>query len=360
MATIEPYQTKAGKRWRVRYRKPDRSQTDKRGFKTKRDAQLFAATVETSKATGTYIDPTAGRVTIGDLGEQWLTTQTHLKPSTLTAIKGAWKTHVKPTWGSHPITEVTRTRLTAWVADLSNRRSATVVLRCIGIIKGTLQVAVDDGIITKNPAVNLPNLPRKTRKPHVYLTHQQVDALAQGAGPYSTVIQVACYMGLRWGEIMGLQVRDVNLLRNRIKVNRAAVRVGSKIHVGEPKTWEHRTVPIPTFLVPQIREAMKGKGDDDLLFTGPDGGYLPRAKKQVGWFRIALEKASINPEMTPHDMRHTAASLAVQSGAHVKAVQRMLGHASAAMTLDIYADLFDSDLDIVAEALSAARARAVS
>lgn len=65
MATIEPYQTKAGKRWRVRYRKPDRSQTDKRGFKTKRDAQLFAATVETSKVTGTYIDPTAGRVTIG-------------------------------------------------------------------------------------------------------------------------------------------------------------------------------------------------------------------------------------------------------------------------------------------------------
>jgi integrase len=53
---------------------------------------------------------------------------------------------------------------------------------------------------------------------------------------------------------------------------------------------------------------------------------------------------------TPHDLRHTAASLAVSAGANVKAVQKMLGHASAAMTLDIYADLFDDDLEAVATA----------
>ena len=56
--------------------------------------------------------------------------------------------------------------------------------------------------------------------------------------------------------------------------------------------------------------------------------------------------------MTPHDLRHTAASLAIQSGANVEAVQRMLGHASAAMTLDVYADLFDDDLDLVAVRLN--------
>jgi integrase len=58
------------------------------------------------------------------------------------------------------------------------------------------------------------------------------------------------------------------------------------------------------------------------------------------------------PRVTPHDLRHTAASLAVSAGANVKAVQRMLGHASAAMTLDVYADLFDDDLDAVARALN--------
>jgi integrase len=63
------------------------------------------------------------------------------------------------------------------------------------------------------------------------------------------------------------------------------------------------------------------------------------------------------PRTTPHDLRHTAASLAVSAGANVKAVQKMLGHASAAMTLDIYADLFDDDLEAVATALEEARAR---
>ncbi|WP_394769452.1 tyrosine-type recombinase/integrase [Lacisediminihabitans sp.] len=61
--------------------------------------------------------------------------------------------------------------------------------------------------------------------------------------------------------------------------------------------------------------------------------------------------------LTVHDLRHTAASLAISAGANVKAVQRMLGHASAAMTLDTYADLFDDDLDAVAEALDIAKSR---
>jgi integrase len=60
------------------------------------------------------------------------------------------------------------------------------------------------------------------------------------------------------------------------------------------------------------------------------------------------------PTITPHDLRHTAASLAVSSGANIKAVQRMLGHAKASMKLDVYADLFDEDLDVVADRLDTA------
>ncbi len=58
--------------------------------------------------------------------------------------------------------------------------------------------------------------------------------------------------------------------------------------------------------------------------------------------------------ITPHDLRHAAASLAISAGANVKAVQRMLGHSSTVMTLDTYADLFEDDLASVAEALSEA------
>lgn len=74
-----------------------------------------------------------------------------------------------------------------------------------------------------------------------------------------------------------------------------------------------------------------------------------------GWWDAAVQACQADdphfPRITPHDLRHTAASLAVSAGANVKAVQRLLGHASASMTLDQYADLFDSDLDAVAHAL---------
>lgn len=70
----------------------------------------------------------------------------------------------------------------------------------------------------------------------------------------------------------------------------------------------------------------------------------------MSWFASAVKCSGI-PRITPHDLRHSAASFAVSAGANVKAVQKMLGHSSAAMTLDVYADLFDGDLDSVSDAL---------
>lgn len=91
---------------------------------------------------------------------------------------------------------------------------------------------------------------------------------------------------------------------------------------------------------------------------------LPYPNAGSGWFAGAVKRACEEdeefPRVTLHDLRHTAASLAVSAGANVKAVQRMLGHASAAMTLDVYADLFDEDMDSVAVALSDARALALA
>jgi hypothetical protein len=97
------------------------------------------------------------------------------------------------------------------------------------------------------------------------------------------------------------------------------------------------------------------KEPDDLLFADRFGGFLRRpsaSNNRRSWFLNARTQAGLE-RLTPHDLRHTAASLAVSSGANVKAVQRMLGHKSAAMTLDTYADLFDDDLDAVAMRLDA-------
>jgi len=94
----------------------------------------------------------------------------------------------------------------------------------------------------------------------------------------------------------------------------------------------------------------QGRSNDDLVFPSPAGGYLPRPKSQRGWFAGAVKRAAVQ-SITPHDLRHTCASLAVSAGVNVLALQRMLGHKSAKVTLDTYADLFDDDLDAVAVTL---------
>jgi integrase len=104
-----------------------------------------------------------------------------------------------------------------------------------------------------------------------------------------------------------------------------------------------------------LAQRCAGKGREDVVFAGSDGGVLRSGNFRTRFFAPAVERMQERdaefPKITPHDLRHTAASLAVSAGANVKAVQRMLGHASAAMTLDVYADLFDDDLNAVAVAL---------
>lgn len=129
--------------------------------------------------------------------------------------------------------------------------------------------------------------------------------------------------------------------------------VNSKVVVGTLKSNKHRTVVLPAFVVDALAATAKGKGRDELLWSTHAGGYLGPPTSPTSWLAGAVgrcKKADPTfPRVTAHDLRHTAASLAIHAGANPKVVQRMLGHASAAMTLDVYADLFDSDLDTVAE-----------
>ena len=382
MGTIEPYETGGGRRYRVRYRTPDtRRQTSKRGFTSKREAQLFLATVDVSIARGDFINPASARVYISELGREWLAVkESTLKPSSYRALADAWRVYVEPRWGTVQVSAVQHSAVREWVRQLTagtaptNRRaragavapsasrpkSATVVIRAHGVLLSILEVAVRDRRIPHNAARGV-DLPRKRKKAHQYLTHEEVHRLATAAGgERGTVVQVAAYTGLRWGELSALRVRDIDMLRRRLAVTENAVRVGAEVHVGSPKTHELRSVGFPSFLAMPLARLCEGKAREDLVF-GDGLEYMQRPRASGGsrsWFVTALDAAGLDP-MTVHDLRHTAASLAISSGANVKAVQRMLGHASAAMTLDVYADLFDDDVDTVSAALDAARSRAV-
>ncbi|SKL44441.1 Putative integrase [Mycobacteroides abscessus subsp. massiliense] len=363
MATISKYQTSSGAtRYRVRYRTPDHRQTDKRGFTTKRDAEAFAATVEVSKLKGEYVAPAHARVTLGELGPAWLERQRgHLKPSGYNVMEAAWRLRVEPRWGRVAIGDIKPTAVQQWIAEIgrgtetAKPAGASVVKRTHYVLSRILADAVRDNLIARNAAAGA-SLPRTKRKPPVYLTHEQVGMLAAASGDYEGLVLTLAYTGIRWGEAIGLRVRDLDMLRKRAKVTENAVQSAGEIHVGTPKAHKQRTVPLPEFLLPYLATQCEGKARDGLLWPGEDGKHLRRPHPTSGWFSKAVAASRV-PRMTPHDLRHTAASLAVSAGANVKAVQKMLGHASAAMTLDVYADLFDDDLEAVATALDAARLR---
>lgn len=357
MGSVYQYETKRGKLWEARYRKPDNKPARKGGFKLKREAEAYLATVEVSKLSGSYIAPSASQATINMLGADWLNShQAAVKASTFHSDESAWRIHVQPKWGLRPVGSIRHTEVKTWIAQLGAKRSPTTVKRVHGLLASILDDAVRDQRLAGNPARDI-KLPRKTNSARAYLTLHQVELLAD-VSKYPDLVRFLAYTGLRWGEATGFRVEHVNRDRQRIDVRENAVSVNGHIVPGTPKTHERRTVVYPAFVGPSIEAACKGKNRHSLVF-GDGVVHLRPGNAVSGWFAAAVKRAQASdpefPRVTPHDLRHTAASLAISAGANVKVVQRMLGHASAAMTLDRYADLFDDDLDAVAVALDQAR-----
>jgi integrase len=161
------------------------------------------------------------------------------------------------------------------------------------------------------------------------------------------------YCGLRFGELAAPRVRNVDPLRRRLHIEESVTEVDGVMVFGTLKSHQCRSVPVCRSLAEALAEACDGKASADLVFTAPRGGVLKLRNWRRRVFDPPLQAAGL-AELTPHGLRHTAASLAVAAGANVKAVQRMLGHVSAAMTLDVYSGLFDDDLDAVADRLDTA------
>ena len=210
-----------------------------------------------------------------------------------------------------------------------------------------------DSRLARNPATGV-RLPRAGRAEPRFLTIGDVERLVVAAGDHGAVILTLALTGLRFGELPALRVRRLDEVRRRLTIAESVTEVSGRLVWSTPTSHQTRTVPVPRSLLPVLVEAAVGKGPDDLLFTAPGGGTLRLQNWRRDVFGPACARAGLEG-VRPHDLRHTAASLAVSAGANVKAVQRMLVHASAAMTLDVYAGLFGDDLDAVTDGLEALR-----
>lgn len=363
VGSLETYVLKNGEtRWRARWRDPEKHSRKKGGFRTKRDADSFLATVNVDKLKGTYVPPSAGRTLVRGLGEQWILSHKNTwAESNWRSIESVWRLHVEPRWGGKRLNEVKQSDVQSWANELAAEYSHTTVGRCVDILSGIFKTAVGDGLIAKNPCENIDRPKRRPSDRH-YLTPAQLLALASASGSRFPIILVLGLCGLRYGELRALRVRDIDVERNRITVSRSATKAGRVTVEKSTKSNRVRTVAMPVLVRDALVEQIEGKSEDDLVFDNGHGGYIAyqcASGSGRGWFKRALMQAGLDP-MSVHDLRHTAASIAIHSGAHVKAVQRMLGHKSAAMTLDTYADLFDNDLDDVAASVDATMRKALN
>ena len=342
-------------RWVARYFDPDGRRRAKT-FDRKVDAQRFQAQIETSKITGNYVDPARGKIMTGPMADKWLETQGHLKPSTYARYAGIVERWIKPRWGTTPLVKIAHEDVAAWISSI--RLSAASVQYVHRVFSLILELAVRSGRISRNPAHGV-RLPKNTKTEKRFLTAGEVFQLADAAaeypipevgGQYRVLVLLLAFCGLRWGEAAGLKVGRLDLLRRRLTVAETLSEVSGHLIWGTPKDHQDRSVPVPAFLVDMLAEVAAAKAPDDLVFTTWRGRPLRNLNFRRDVFDKAAEDVGL-AGLTPHELRHTAASLMVSAGANVKAVQRALGHASAAMTLDVYSGLFDDDLDGVAARL---------
>lgn len=136
-------------------------------------------------------------------------------------------------------------------------------------------------------------------------------------------------------------------------VHTTMVEVDGYMEESSPKDYEERLIPVPEFILEQLSIHVEDKTPADHVFISSKSGSVLRNPRSAAVGSTMRRSRSASPGLTPHELRHTCASLAVSAGANVKALQRMLGHSSAKETLDTYRDLFDEDLDSVAVALNA-------
>jgi integrase len=210
MATIEKYQTSSGAtRYRVRYRTPDRRQTDKRGFCTKREAEGWANQLEVDKRKGVYMAPTAGRVKSGDYAQERLDSKHKLKPSTRAryrvVLDTAFAKHAEMSVG-----DISRRFVREWVADLSVDLAPASVHKTVGVLRQALAMAVNDNRLAMNP-VDSVELPSVTAVEQRFLTLDQLPTLAASGGAYRPLVYVLGTCGLRFREVAELRWRDLDL-----------------------------------------------------------------------------------------------------------------------------------------------------
>jgi integrase len=340
--SIQARDTSRGRVYDVRYRGPD-GRDISRTFLTKRDALEFEALQRTAKTRGTWVDPRGSKITMRELGQEWLESNPGKRDSTCARDESALRVHVYPDLGDRAIGSLTPADIRRLVAKWSEHLAPRSVRRIYGALRAAFNYAVEVDRLARTPCrgIHLPSVEPATAT--VPDPVQLLD-LADAIDPkYSAMVWLGVVLGLRWGEVAGLRVANVDLLRKTVTVAEQVTRgVGGAGVIGPPKSAaSRRTISIPSELADELSAHMKslgltGANPNALLFPNTEGEPLDYSNWRRRIWEPAVKAAGLEG-LNFHDLRRTNATAMVAEGVDVKTAQARLGHSDPRLTLAIYA-----------------------
>jgi integrase len=326
-------------RWQARYRGPDgllRSAPST--FMRKGDAARWLALTEAELLGGGWIDPDAGRVPFTDYAAAWISERPGLRPKTIQLYRYLLRRHLVPGFAAQTVASITEADVRRWRADLLTAGVAPVTAaKAYRLLKAILATAADDGLIRRNPCrVKAAGTERSPERP--VLTVTQVYALAEAVGSrYRALVLLACFCGLRWGELAALRRRDIDTETGTVRVARQLTEVGGQFPVfGPPKSEAgKRLVVMPPMILPDVSfhlASFTASDADALAFTSPGGMPLRHSNFRNRIWLHALAAIGL-PGIHFHDLRHAGNLLVAHAGANLRELMERMSHSSSRAAL---------------------------
>lgn len=317
-----------------------------KSFTRRVDAKRWEADQLAKLASGAWIDPARGRVTFAALAKEWQASREHLAVRSQETTEFLLDKYVLPEIGPVPIAAISAADVERAMTAMTARGLATATRRrALSMIRLVFDYAIRDRRLNVNVA-RMVSLPRGTtkREPH-WLRPEPLGRLVMAVPELCRpVVLFLGLTGCRFSEMAALRVDDVVQTPHGlgVRVHRAATQSKrtSGAVFGPTKTHQTRTVPVPAALDGYVRERVAATSAGGYLFPSPTGGVWTNTNFRARSRWMDATKAAGIEGTTIHDLRHTAASLLIAAGADVKAVQVILGHSTATMTMDLYGHLF--------------------
>lgn len=326
------------------------------GFRTKADAQRALTETLSRVDRGIYVEPT--KQTISEFLDEWLNiVEPTLRATTFATYSTMVRNHIKRTIGHIPLQRLTVADVNALYSsllkgDLAKKRkplSAATVRYVHSVLSKSLKDAVRWDKVPRNVCAfaEAPR-PKRTTREHVTWTGEEIrrflDATSEERLHAAWLLAVAT--GMRRGELLGLRWADIDFDNATASIRQTVVAVGHAPEFTQPKTaTSRRSVALDAGTVRALRDHRKRQAAErlragrayaghDLLFCSELGEpIIPR--QMTKWFHAAAKRAGVR-RIRFHDLRHTHATLALQSGIHPKVVQERLGHAEIGITMNTY------------------------